>query len=578
MDRKLDLLILGGGINGAALARQASCAGLATMLVEREDFARGASSNSSKMAHGGVRYLESFDFGLVREAARARGRLARMAPHLVKERQFLFPLVSEMRWPRLSVPPGLLLYHALAWPESMRAPGWVGPRVLARREPAFRGGSGAGGPVSGSKTGSCWGACTYADCMMDDARLVIENLVDAETAGAVVRNWTEAVDPTELLKPEGGVTLHDRITGASEVVYPQKIALAVGAWTDVLLEQADRREASRHWTQMLRVVPDSAGPGSDAPAGPPSERASADNPPLLLPSQGAHLFLEGFPTESPFILPVPGTGRYLFVLPWRGGHLVGTTETPVERGAGGDCAVRPVEVAEMTELLGRYFPGVPVNAVCTTVGVRPLAAELQRREGDSVSASRRHRFLQVGGRTWAGFGGKYTTHQEFAAELLRALFGRELPSVMERPFPGVLAGPDVSREGLVRAGVSGAGSGAAPGAKSKSSAPLRWAATYGSRGREISEFLERAGGDELVAEALFCREREWARTAADFLRRRGNLFFGTEAGAEVGGGSSAGVLARLERVFGAGSAGGSLGVQGDYGSLLRAGLHRASKP
>ena len=491
-------------------------------MVEREDFARGASSNSSKMAHGGVRYLESFDFGLVREAARARGRLARMAPHLVIERQFLFPLVSEMRWPRLSVPPGLLLYHALAWPESMRAPGWVGPRELARREPAFR--------------GSAWGASTYADCMMDDARLVIENLVDAETAGAVVRNWTEAVDPTELLKPEGGVTLRDRITGAEEVVYPEKIALAVGAWTDVLLEQARNgiaargRESSRHWTQMLRVVPEHSGrksnclesgaadpksdaadpksgaegPGSEWPAGPPSERASVDNPPLLLPSQGAHLFLEGFPTESPFILPVPGTGRYLFVLPWRGGHLVGTTETPVERGAGGDCEVRPVEVAEMTDLLGRYFPGMPVKAVCTTVGVRPLAAELQRREGDSVSASRRHRFVQVGGRTWAGFGGKYTTHQEFAAELLGALFGRELPSVLERPFPGALAGPDVSREGLV---LGGSGAGPASASEATRSAPLRWAATYGARGREISGFLERAGGDELVAEALFCREK-----------------------------------------------------------------------
>jgi glycerol-3-phosphate dehydrogenase len=515
-----DLIIVGGGINGAALARLAAFNGLAVALFEAGDFGRGASTNTSKLLHGGLRYLETYDFGLVRDAVCERAALLGLAPHLVEARRFLFPRTRLGRHARPMIKAGMALYDFLAGGRRLEAHRWVAPAELRSLEPAFL-------------PGEDCGAYAYSDCVMDDARLVIENLVDAAALGARVHNY-HAFQGTE---PAGDgrmeVTVLDRLTGKEIVHRARKLAIVAGPWTDQVLA--------------------SAFPGS---------------PPQVRLSQGIHLIAEGLPSRSCFILPVPGSKRYFFIVPWKGKHLIGTTETELEGVPPVPAVPKEGEIEELLRLARTYFPAWKPDVVCTITGIRPLA---RSGKGSTITLSREHEFHTLRDDVYSAVGGKYTTHRSFADAFLRHILGKAAPikDIRERPLPG--AWKDTQERDAVRRGLM-----AYPFADEPVAAA--WLRRYGKRALELAAFVsgeaarrERLPGPYglLTGELAWAAEKEWARTPEDFLRRRTDAYFARGGGTEC--------LERVEAFFRARTPGlAALGSEADYAAFLRANRHAAA--
>lgn len=515
-----DLIIIGGGINGAALARLAAFNGLSTALFEAGDFGRGASTNTSKLLHGGMRYLETYDFGLVRDAVRERAALLSLAPHLVEARRFLFPRTRLGRHARPMIKAGMAMYDFLAGSRVLEPHRWVPPRELRALEPAFL-------PEE-----AC-GAYAYSDCVMDDARLVIENLADAASLGAKIWNYRSFLGAEPAGDGRLEVTVLDRVSGRETVHRAARVAIAAGPWTD-------------------QVV------GAAFPGAAPQVRLS----------QGIHLIAAGIPSQSCFILPVPGSKRYFFMVPWKGKHLIGTTETELDGLPAGPPVPRESEVEELLKLARVYFPEWKPDVICTLTGIRPLA---RSGKGSTVTLSREHEFHTLRENVYSAVGGKYTTHRSFAAAFLRHIMGpkRELKDIKPRPLPG--AWKDTQERDAVRRGLM-----AYPFADEVVSAA--WLRRYGKRALEVAAFVsgdsarrERLPGPYglLLGELMWSAEREWAKTPEDFLRRRTDAYF------ERGGGTEC--LDRVEDFFRARTTGlAALGAEADYAAFLRANRHAAA--
>lgn len=512
---------MGGGINGAALARQAAFQGLRCAVLEAGDFGQGASTNTSKLLHGGLRYLETYDFGLVRDAVRERAQLLALAPHLVEARRFLFPRTRLGRHPRPLIKAGMTLYDLLAGGRLRLDPhGWVSPEELHRREPHFLPGEDVGG-------------YEYSDCVMDDARLVMENLVDARDLGAEIRNYHRFLS----VSPSGDgaleATFLDRLTGKELVLRAPKVALALGPWTDEVLKGA---------------VPGSA--------------------PQLRLSQGIHLIAEGLDSKSCFILPVPGSKRYFFVVPWKGKHLIGTTETEVGEHPPNPLVPMQKEIEELERLVKIYFPDQPVKTVCTITGLRPLA---RATKGSTITLSREHEFHTLRPGVFSAVGGKYTTHRTLARDYLGYILGDkdQVKTMDDRAFPG--AWRDLPERQSLRAHLM------AHDFVDQALAET-WMRRYGMRSRELAAFAaadpslqERLPGPHplILGEVHYAAEKEWARTPVDFFRRRTDLYFTRDGGLPA--------LERVEAVFASRHPGfrKALGPDANYPDFLRRNRHAA---
>jgi glycerol-3-phosphate dehydrogenase len=536
-----DLIIIGGGINGAALARLAAFQGLSTALFEAGDFGRGASTNTSKLLHGGLRYLETFDFGLVRDAVRERAQLLSLAPHLVEARRFLFPRTRLGRHGRAGIKAGLTLYDLLAGSLRMDPHRWVGEKELRLKEPHFL------------PDEEC-GAYEYSDCVMDDARLVLENLVDAAALGASIHNYRSFQGVERGGDGIMDVTVLDRLTGREGIHRGRKVALALGPWTD--------------------QVAKAAFPGTA---------------PQVRLSQGIHLIADGLPSQSCFILPVPPgpdgavSKRYFFIVPWKGKHLIGTTETEVGLYPPEPAVPKDGEVAELLGLAKAYFPSWKPDVICTITGLRPLARSAK---GSTITLSREHEFHRITENVASAVGGKYTTHRTFAEEFLRFILGeggergrepmdikgiREIKDIKNRPLPGAWA------DAGERAGI---GEALRAYGFVDDEVAATWMRRYGKRALELADYVaaaperrERLAGPYglLLGEVGFSAEREWARTAEDFFRRRTDAYFTRGAGCEN--------LLRVEEVLAGRSPGlAGLGPDADYGLFLANNRHVAGKP
>jgi len=279
-----DIVVIGGGITGAGIARDAALRGLKVALFEKGDYASGTSSKSSKLVHGGLRYLEHGEIGLVFESVSERRVQTRVAPHLVRPLPFLIPIYKGAR-PGLEVMNfGLWIYDSLAL---FRAPRlhktFRGARAALEIEPALR--------VEGLR-----GALEYYDCNTDDARLVLENAIDARALGAHCHTYTEV---TRLERGEAGritgAVVRDRLTGETRVVTSRVVVLAAGAWTD---EMVTRFEI-------------------------PLGRA------LLRRTKGVHAVVprERLPLARAITLISPIDHRVMFAIPWRERTVLGTTDT-----------------------------------------------------------------------------------------------------------------------------------------------------------------------------------------------------------------------------------------------------------
>ena len=392
-----DVVVIGGGITGAGVALDAASRGYSVALVERYDFAQGTSSRSSKMVHGGLRYLQNFDLGLVREALLERQLMVQLAPHLVYPTPYLVPAVGESRRDR-KIGIGLNMYDVMStarvgrgraqraehgdeegfwWPDRHRT---IDGEEVVELIPAL-------GPREPSS------AYLFYDCQTDDSRLVLTILGEAERFGAVPLNRAEV---TEILDDEGkaaGVRCRDASTGESFEVRAANVVNATGVWAD-------------------RIRPD--------------EILEEEEIPRIAPSRGTHILLSTADLDigsAACIVPA-GADRTIFALPWYGRVLVGTTDEDYD---GGIDAVPPGDddVAYLLDAVNDYFGlGIPRERIAGAyAGVRPLISTGDPKK--SVDISRRAELYETSSGMLTITGGKLTTWRRMAEQTVDRIVERD---------------------------------------------------------------------------------------------------------------------------------------------------------
>jgi len=472
-----DLLVIGGGINGAGIAWDAAARGLKVALVEKGDFASGTSSKSSKLIHGGLRYLEHRQFRLVRQACRERNRLRKLAPHLVRPLPFLYPVYRGDRVGLLLLELGMLAYDLLASFRNIRPHRLLSCRRVAVREPLLR--------REGLR-----GAALYYDCWTDDARLTLESVLAAHEKGAVVANYVETVS---LRKANGsviGAEVRDRLTNTVFPVSARVVVNATGPWLDT-----------------VRSMDEPGVPGA------------------LRLTKGVHILVprRRVGNRHAVVGRSPRDGRVLFIIPWDELVLVGTTDTDYE---GSPDAVRAEadDIAYLLEAVNEYFPAARLrqtDVVSAYAGLRPLVAEDSHLAPSAVSRGEKI-FESPSGLLSLG-GGKLTTFRAVAGQVVdRAVQHLGRPELRARsrnePFPGGRRPPAEVAAALRTAGLD------------LENDVIDYAVSrYGDRAEQLLALLcehpelGRAlvpGRRELWADVVFAHGKEMAIVPEDIVERR----------------------------------------------------------
>ena len=477
--QRFDVLVIGGGIHGAAVARDAAGRGLKVMLAERGDYACATSSASSKLIHGGLRYLESGELGLVRESLAERAGLLKTAPHLVAPLRFLLPIYSWQKRQALKLRAGLALYDVLSLGGGLPASGRLDDDDISQL-PRLR----------QDDLGS---VLRYWDCITDDTRLTLAVLLDARARGADIRN-RRAVTAIAALTDGYAVELDER--GQQRRIEARFIVNAAGPWVAVI----DAMTAASPPARAVRLV------------------------------RGSHIVLKmpDQPQSDAYTLQDPEE-RVVFVIPWLGERflMVGTTDVPHH----GDAATARCSAEETTYLLAaynRYFvhPGGPAteaDIVFTWSGVRALEDDA----GTKPSRISRSPALSSVANGIGGFvtlyGGKLTTHRALAEQVVDELrtLGASAGDAWTKSVP--LYGGTLSRPELL-----------ARAARGPESVPLatrqRFALAYGDKIEILFRTIaaDPGSGEEIApgvtrAELAYAAETEDALTAEDFLLRRTKL-------------------------------------------------------
>jgi glycerol-3-phosphate dehydrogenase len=484
-DSSFDLLVVGGGINGAGIARDAAGRGLSVLLCEQDDLASHTSSASTKLIHGGLRYLEYREFGLVRKALQERETLLRAAPHIMWPLRFVMPYVPDLR-PAWLIRAGLFLYDHLARRELL--PGSRG--IDMRRHPA-------GAPL----VDSIRRGFVYSDGWVDDARLVVLNALDASEHGAQVRTRTKLVSASRA-DGEWHAQLV-RADGTTLDVQARAIANAAGPWVGELLHGALGHAAN----YSVRLV------------------------------KGSHIVTRRlFDHDHAYIFQNPDK-RIIFAIPYEGDYtLIGTTDIEY-RGDPARVAITPEETQYLCDSINRYFkrPISPRNVCWTYSGVRPL---LEDENADNPSAVTRDYRLELDAPAGDApllsvFGGKITTFRKLAEEavdeLTRALHIGADAWTAGAPLPG----GDIAEADFERFTAQFQ----QQHAWLPASLARRYARAYGTRAARVvghagslAELGYAFAPDLYEAELRYLRETEWARSAHDVLWRRTKRGLHVESG------------------------------------------------
>lgn len=490
----LDILIIGGGIVGCGAAREAAMRGLQVAVVEQYDIAFGTSSRSSKLVHGGLRYLEQGEFSLVFEAVSERRVLMEIAPHLVNPLGFLFPVYSDSRRGVFTVNVGMWLYDGLSLFRSPRIHRNLSAKDVVTEEPALSQLNLKGAPL-------------YYDCSTDDARLTLENALDARRLGAEVRTWTQVVgllrDASGRLR---GARVRDHHTGEESEVEARVILNATGPWTD-------------HTRGLVGTAR-----------------------PLLRPTKGVHIVVDAakLPVKNAVVCFHPNDGRVLFAIPWGDRAYIGTTDTDDPEDPTTVSATRK-DVDYLIAAMARYFPNHPLtpdDVIATWAGLRPLIAD----EGSASSVSREHEIVVDPDGLITIAGGKLTTYRKMGKELVDravamlrltgastgATTGEPVEAHTARhPLPGAVGWPEDDDPARVIKLIRAAGP-----VDADSAALL--ASTYGTRGVDVAALVKAdprlgarlvPGRPELLAQVDFGVKEELARTVSDVLVRRTQLYY-----------------------------------------------------
>jgi glycerol-3-phosphate dehydrogenase len=490
-DHPFDVVVVGGGITGAGVALDAASRGYSVALVERGDFAQGTSSRSSKMVHGGLRYLQNFDLGLVREALLERQLLVRLAPHLVYPTPFLVPALGEERRDR-RIGIGLNMYDVMATSRigrgrSQRAEHAAEADYWSPDRHRTISGEEAEEliPALGPKEPSS--AYLFYDCQTDDVRLVLTVLGEAERFGAVVLNGAEVTEVLEEGGQAAGVAFREADTGARVEVRAENVVNATGVWAD-------------------RIRPD--------------ELLAEEEIPKIRPSRGTHVTLstDDLAIGTAACIVPAGESRTIFALPWYGRVLVGTTDNDYE---GGIDHVPPStsDVEYLLDALNSYF-GTSVGEEDLTgayAGVRPLISSGDPKK--SVDISRKAELYETSSGMLTITGGKLTTFRRMAAQVVDRITerdGRNAECRTDDIQLGMAARPEDLETGVTL----------------PDGAADQLAFRYGHAARAVLDLCEERpelaqpivpGHPDLRAEVVIAVRVEQARSVADVLLRRTRL-------------------------------------------------------
>ena len=374
-----DLVVIGGGISGAGVAQQAARAGWSVLLVEQRDYAWGTSSRSSKLVHGGLRYLKEGDLKTTLHSVRERERLLREAPGLVEPQSFLFADCPGRKPGRWLMQAGLAVYDLMAgqrghFHANLAATQMIAPGLAP---PGLR------------------GALVFQDAKTDDARLVLRVLQEARRLGATTLNYVAASGLRLEHGRTTGLDLQDTLDGKTYGVRARCVVNATGAWADRL-------------------------------------RAGAGSKPLLRPLRGSHLLVPAWrlPVAHAFSFMHAGDKRPVFVFPWEGATVIGTTDLDHPAPLAEEARISPDEVDYLLAACGQQFPAAAINAadvLSTWAGVRPVVTDGS--EGRKPSDEKREHALWVEPGCVTLAGGKLTTFRLLALEVLQAcapMVGRTL--------------------------------------------------------------------------------------------------------------------------------------------------------
>ncbi len=499
-DDGVDVLVVGGGIVGTGIARDAARRGLSVVLCEMDDLAYGTSSRSSKLVHGGLRYLEQYEFSMVFESVSERRTLMDLAPHLVNPLGFLFPVYQDARKPLFLINAGMWLYDGLALFRAPRRHENLKADKVREVEPLLDQRNLKGAPL-------------YYDCSTDDARLTLETALDAQLAGATILTRAKV---TRLLKDERGLVVGARIEDpsgelASREIRAGVVVNATGPWTD------DTRSMSHVPGEQFRAV--------------------------LRRTKGIHVVVpaEKLPLNHAVVCFHPEDKRVLFALPWGDRTYIGTTDTDYE-GDLRDVAATSEDVHYLLRAAARYFPKNVLSAddvIATWAGLRPLVAPQDSSVGESA-VSREHEILVGRDGLITIAGGKLTTYRKMAAEVVdQALNWMRLGGKLQKtvrpaktetiPLPGGDGWPEDDNHDAVAAQVR-----EASGGLLSQETARHLADTYGMRAIPLAESVRETpakakplvdGRPEIEGQVYWAAEQELALTVSDVLIRRTQLFY-----------------------------------------------------
>ncbi|MBE9128729.1 MULTISPECIES: glycerol-3-phosphate dehydrogenase [unclassified Coleofasciculus] len=487
-----DLIIIGGGINGAGVARDAALRGLKTILLEKGDFCGGTTSWSTRLVHGGLRYLEYFEFALVRESLREREILLRTAPHLVKPLLLTIPIYSDRSRPYWKIQAGMFLYDIFSFDKTL-PPHRMLPKQKFKQ--LFR---------HIDPDGLTGGAQYYDGQVAYAERLALENILSAQDAGATVLNYVEA---TQLQRQGNRITAiacKDCLTGEEFTLRGSDRSVVVntsGPWVDQILESGVES-------------------GSSAPIG-KEQKIGA--------TKGSHIIVDPFPgaPETALYVEAKTDGRPFFIVPWLGQYLIGTTDLRYD----GDLDRIKADNDEIDYLLtetNRIIPTAQLSrqdVKFTYSGVRPLPNEEGKAPGSVTRSHILHDHTSEGAENLISLiGGKITTYRQVGEEMVekvyRKLGGSAPPcSTDNKPLPGAILPSDSRLEKALQ--------------DYRTSLPLAVVhhlfSVYGARALEILALTDEEpelaeeilpGLPDIKAQIIYAVRSEFAQTLVDILRRR----------------------------------------------------------
>jgi glycerol-3-phosphate dehydrogenase len=472
---RYDIAVVGGGATGLGVALDAASRGLRVVLVEAQDFAKGTSSRSTKLVHGGVRYLAQGNISLVREALRERTTLLHSAPHIAQALAFVIPCYRWWETPFYAL--GLTLYDQLAGQAGLGKTDLLSSAQTQQLLPT-------------AQNQGLRGGVKYWDGQFDDARLALAIGRTAAQHGALLINYCAA---EQLIYAQGkvaGLECTDRLTGTRYQIESRCVINATGVWVDALRERDG--EANRA--------------GGRAPV-----------KPMVAPSQGVHLVVDQAFLQSNVALMVPKTsdGRVLFAVPWLGKVILGTTDTPSK-----DLALEPTPLKEEADFIldesARYLRKAPTRADVKSVwvGLRPLVKHHDD-EGATQKLSREHTVIVSRSGLVTVTGGKWTTYRVMAEDVLGACLERGLVETVPVSCTAQMT--------LV-------GAPPVPG-QSDNNSSLRDGQGMHSYGAERAFIATLPGADRWIAPGLseamvrFAARYEYASSVEDVLARRCRLLF-----------------------------------------------------